>query len=109
MVTIGNKKVLFQTTIILSPQQDAVIHSPELKGCQVRIRMSAYSVMPQRPEELVTTAIGNEFMVEYPFVHDQQTFLASHNMTFAGGEMTMLTAAQGVSGGVVLNVILQEA
>lgn len=106
MITINDKVVVLQETLVLNPNDTARMPVQDVAGMVVKIRMGARDVMPARAEDLEKSVAGGEFTFEFPFLENKFTMNASYDVTYSGQNLTLLISAHGVGDASVVHVQL---
>jgi hypothetical protein len=104
MIRINDREVVFQTSVILRPEETAVITTPETCGFNLKLKAGAKGVMPQSVDEMEKSVVGNEFTFDIPFLDNNFTINYHNDLEYAGRTVTSLFAGHGVGDWMVIHV-----
>jgi hypothetical protein len=101
MLTVGGKEVIFSTSFLMAPNDEAVLAPPELHGASMRLHASARA---GNPGDFRNDIVGMEARMAIPFMPQGGSFSVALPTMAAGaaGKATARLAAQGLGGCMVV-------
>jgi len=101
MLKVGGKEVIFSTSFLMGPNDEAILAPPELHGASMRFRASGRA---GNPGDFRNEIVGLEARISMPFMPQGGSFSVglAQIATAADGRATARLAAQGLGGFMVV-------
>ena len=104
MVTIGDKSVLFETSVLLRANETALITTPDAYSVSFKLLAGAPGVMPTDANELDPVMVNGEAEFKIPFLQTNHTMASTTLVQFQGNEMDVLISVHGRGDFMVVHI-----